>query len=124
MNPSVAASAILALHLLWILWVIFGAFWTRGHSFLTVFHLASLIWGIVVEVSPLTCPLTIAEQFFEREAGTNPYRGAFLAHWLDRLVYPDIPESLLVSVGVAICCINLLIYARRCWLVLHRNARS
>jgi hypothetical protein len=30
------ASLVLAIHLLWILWVILGAFWTRGRAFLTV----------------------------------------------------------------------------------------
>jgi hypothetical protein len=30
------ASLVLAIHLLWILWVINGAFWTRGRPLLTV----------------------------------------------------------------------------------------
>jgi hypothetical protein len=119
-----AAAIVLAVHLLWILWVIFGAFWTRGHPFLTAFHLASLVWGIIVELAPLDCPLTLVEQFFEAEAGVNPYSGGFLVHCLDRVVYPDVSESLLVYIGVAVCVVNLLIYARRLWLAIHRTARS
>lgn len=117
-----AAEIVLAIHLCWILWVIFGAFWTRGRVFLTAFHLLSLVWGIIVEVSSLPCPLTLAEQWLETKAGINPYQGGFLIHYLDSIVYPDLPEWLLVYVGVAICALNLLIYAWRLWLRRSRRA--
>ncbi len=109
------AAIVLALHLIWILWVIFGAFWTRGHLYLTAFHLISIAWGIVVELSPLACPLTMAEQLVESKAGIDAYRGGCLVHYLDRIVYPNISESLLVYFGVAVCALNLLIYLRRYW---------
>ena len=110
------------MHLAWILWVIFGALWTRGHALLTAFHIASLVWGVLVEVSSLPCPLTAAEQFFETKAGIDPYHGNFLVHYLDRAVYPDVSESLLVYCGVAVCVFNLLVYARRYWS--YRKARN
>ncbi|HWF46489.1 MAG TPA: DUF2784 domain-containing protein [Bryobacteraceae bacterium] len=109
------AGLVLAIHLSWILWVIFGAFFTRRRKFLTAFHLASLIWGIIVELSPLPCPLTMAEDFFERKAGEPTYHGAFLVHYLDRLVYPDLPVTMLVSIGVAVCILNLGVYGWRFW---------
>lgn len=102
--------------------MIFGAFWTRGRAFLTAFHFLSLVWGIIVEVSPFPCPLTLAEQWLETKAGINPYHGAFLIHYLDSIVYPDLPEWLLIYVGVAICALNLLIYAQRLWLRRSRRA--
>lgn len=107
------AALVLAVHLIWILWVIFGAFWSRGRPLLTAFHIVSLIWGIIVEASPLPCPLTMVEQFFQRRAGLAPYRGAFLAHLLDSIVYPDVAEWLLVTMGIAVCAANLLIYIVR-----------
>jgi hypothetical protein len=106
---------VLTIHLFWILWVIFGAFWTRGRALLTAFHIFSLVWGIVVELSPLPCPLTMAEQFFEGTAGAGAYRGAFLPHLLDRLVYPNLHRVLLVAVGVSVCAVNLGVYAWRFW---------
>ena len=89
---------VLALHLAWILWVILGAFWTRGHRWLTAFHIASLVWGIIVETGPWNCPLTLAEQFFQRKAGMAPYRGSFLIHYLGGIVYPNLPYCCLPSV--------------------------
>lgn len=109
------ASLVLAVHLLWIVWVILGAFCTQRRTFLAVFHVLSLVWGITVELSPLPCPLTIAEQVLEQQAGAEAYRGAFLLHFLDRVVYPDIPEGLLVAAGVAVCAVNLGVYVWRVW---------
>jgi hypothetical protein len=112
---AAAAAAVLSVHLAWILWTIFGAFFTRGRPILTAFHLASLGWGIIVEVGPWPCPLTLAEQILEYRAGIQPFRGGFLVHYLDAIVYPDVPESLLVSVGVAVCAVNLALYLWRFW---------
>jgi hypothetical protein len=64
-------------------------------------------------VSPLDCPLTLTQQLFEQQAGTGSYHGAFLAHYLDRLVYPDVPEAALVTVAVAVCVLNLSVYVWR-----------
>jgi hypothetical protein len=108
-----AAATILVAHLAWILWAIFGALFTRGRPFLTAFHIASLIWGILVEIGPWPCPLTLAEQFFESRAGIQPYQGGFLVHYLDAIVYPNVPESVLVYAGVVVCAFNLLVYAAR-----------
>jgi hypothetical protein len=108
-----ATVIVLIAHLLWIAWVIVGAFWTENRPLLAWFHIASLVWGIVVEVGPWACPLTLAEQFFEAGSGTEPYRGGFVARYLDAIVYPDVPEALLVWVGVVVCTVNLAIYGRR-----------
>ena len=117
-----AATLVLGIHLAWILWVILGALFTRGHPVLTAFHLASLVWGIIVELSSLPCPLTITEQWMETLAGVSPYHGGFLLHCLDATVYPNLSEALLVSIGVAVCVLNLLIYGRRFWVA--RRGRS
>ena len=114
-----AVVLVLALHLAWILWVIFGAIWTDGHRWLTAFHIVSLLWGIAVEIGPWPCPLTIAEQFLQHKAGVAPYRGSFLLHYLGLIVYPNISVLLLTICGVAVCAANLATYARR-WRV--RNA--
>ncbi len=58
--PALAA-AILAPHLLFILWIVFGAAFTRRRPLLRWLHLGSLVWGILIEILPWTCPLTWAE---------------------------------------------------------------
>jgi hypothetical protein len=107
------AAATLGLHLLWILWVIFGALGTRGRPWLTALHLAAIVWGIVAEVGPWPCPLTLAENWFEAQAGIEPYSGGFLVHYLDAIVYPSVPLWLLEVCAVAVCGANLGIYGWR-----------
>jgi Protein of Unknown function (DUF2784) len=120
------AITILWLHITWILAVIFGALFTRGRPVWTALHIASLLWGIAVELWPWPCPLTLAEQYFAARAGMQAYQGSFLLHYLDRLVYPNLPWWLVASVGASVCVLNLGIYAwrfRRVW-VLRRAARE
>ncbi|HUA93497.1 MAG TPA: DUF2784 domain-containing protein, partial [Terracidiphilus sp.] len=85
------ATLILYFHLLWLALVIFGALWTRGRPVLTALHILALVWGIVVEIGPWPCPLTLAENYFESQAGVTPYQGGFLLHYLDAIVYPHLP---------------------------------
>jgi hypothetical protein len=107
--------AVLILHLLWILWVIFGALFTRKRAALRYVHIASLVYGVFIEITPWPpCPLTVLEQWLEEQAGIVPYNEPFVVHYLEAVIYPDIPLLLLVSCAVAVCLFNLGIYAVRC----------
>jgi hypothetical protein len=107
------ADAVLLLHLLYIAWVIFGAFFTRRRPWLAAVHIATIIWGIIAETTPAPCPLTLAENWCEARAGVAPYHGPFLLHFLDATVYPNVPVALLVTIAIAICLFNLAIYVQR-----------
>ena len=111
----VLAAAVLILHLLFILWVIFGALLTHARPLLRWFHIASLVYGILIELFEWTCPLTPLENALRIRAGIPAYQSGFLLHYLDALVYPDLAPSLLTVCGVAVCLINLGIYAARVW---------
>ena len=107
------AAVVLAIHLIWILWVIFGWVIARNRPVLRWFHFASLIYGIFIEIAPLPCPLTLLEQYFELRAGVVPYRGPFLVHYLDATVYPNISDALRISLAVLVCGANLYLHFRR-----------
>ncbi len=116
---AIAAIATLIIHIAWILWVVLGALFTRCHPLLTALHVISLIWGIIVEIDLSPCPLTLAEQYLQAHSGFQSFQGSFLVHYLDRIVYPDLPEILVVSAGIAICGLNLSIYLWRLWKSVH-----
>lgn len=123
MAPNVwsgLAVCVLFLHVLFILWVVFGALLTRYRPLLRWLHVVSLVWAILTELLPWPCPLTVLENWLEARARVQPYQGGFLLHYLDRLVYPDISATFLTVAGVIICALNLALYGRRLWIARYR----
>ncbi|MGC9159718.1 MAG: DUF2784 domain-containing protein [Terracidiphilus sp.] len=113
------AILVVAVHLLWLLAVIFGALWTHGRPVWSAAHILALLWGIAVEIGPWPCPLTLAEESFELRAGLPAYHSSFVLHLLESIVYPNLPGWLVAAAGSAVCVFNLGIYAWR-W----RRART
>jgi len=110
----VLAEAVLFVHLLWCGWLLLGWTVTRGRRLLRTLHIASLIYAIFIELVPWPpCPLTVAETWLEARAGIEPVHGPFLVHVLDAIVYPDLPEWLVVSCVVVVCVGILRVYLRR-----------
>jgi hypothetical protein len=110
---AVLASAVLVLHLLWIAWILLGWILTRGRPLAAGIHIASVIWGIAVELGPWPCPLTLAEQWLEARTGATPNQQGFLIHYLEKLIYPDLPERVVAWCGAAVCAAILVVYGMR-----------
>jgi len=113
---SVLAISVLFVHALFIFWVVFGALLARSRPILQWLHIVSVIWGILAELLPWSCPLTLLENWFECRAGIEPYQGPFLLYYLDKLVYPNICVTALTIAAVIICVLNLAFYARQMWI--------
>ena len=101
------ADAILVMHLLFVLFVVFGLVavylgyvfrwrWVRRRRFRIV-HLLAI--GIVVVQSWLgvICPLTRWEMALRAEAGADVYAGSFIQYWLQALLYYSAPEWVFVA---------------------------
>ena len=105
---------VLAVHVLWILWAIFGVLFTRRRRLLRALHITSLVYSVLIDILPWPpCPLTVLEQWLEDRAGIVSYHEPFLVHYLDALVYPNVPVGLLVGGAVAVCVFNLVVYVFR-----------
>jgi len=108
------AEAVLFLHLLWTVWVLLGWTVTQSRRFLRTLHIASLLYSIIIELVPWPpCPLTVAEHWLEGRAGIEPAHGPFLVRILDAIVYPNLPEWLVVGGAVLVCAAILGVYLRR-----------
>lgn len=87
---------------------------TRGRRLLRSLHIASLVYAMFIELAPWPpCPLTIAESWLEARAGIEPTRGPFLLRILDAVVYPNLPERLVVGGAALVCLAILSVYLRR-----------
>ena len=102
-----------AAHLAFILWVIFGALLTGRRRWAAGLHGLSMLYGIFIEVAPVTCPLTRLENWARRRAGEQPFAGDFIRHQLLRVIYPDISLHLLAAGAGAVLAVNAWIYWRR-----------
>ena len=110
---TVLASLVITLHALFIIWIIFGAFLTGHSRLLRNLHIASIFWGVLIEIVSWPCPLTRAENWLEIRAGATAYHTGFMLHYLDKFVYPDFPPELLTVGAVLVCLANLAVYALR-----------
>lgn len=109
---EVAATAALAAHLIWIGFLIFGGWIFRRRFWIRVLHLAGVAAAALMGWLWVACPLTYAEQEFRQRAGLAEYAGSFLLHYLEKLIYPDLPVwvfDVLVAVLVAW---NIVVYVR------------
>jgi hypothetical protein len=94
--------------------VLLGWIVTRHSPVLRTLHIASLIYAIVIELVPWPpCPLTVAETWLEARAGIEPIHGPFLPRVLDAVLYPNLPEWVVVSCAVLACLAILSVYLRR-----------
>lgn len=95
------ADAILVLHALIVIFVVFGLLlifigkarrwhWVRNPRF-RIAH--AITFGVVVLQAWLgkICPLTTLEMYLREKAGDAVYEGGFIAHWLGELLYYDLP---------------------------------
>jgi hypothetical protein len=117
------ATLVLTFHALWTLLIIFGYLVARNRQVLRWIHIGLLCYGVFIEVAPFPCPLTLAEQWLETQAGIMPYQQPFLVHYLEAVIYPDIPEAVLVSCAAVVFAVNLGLYGRL-WVRRRRKRRS
>jgi hypothetical protein len=111
MGYELAADLILVLHLLFIVFVVFGGLLCLYRAFWAWLHLPAMIWGIWVEWSGWICPLTPLENHFRQLAFDQGYQGSFIEHYLVPLIYPQhLTISLQWFFGGLILLINILVY--------------
>lgn len=105
-----AADTTVLLHFLFILFVIFGALLVLRRPNLKYVHWAALAYALLIEVFNWYCPLTLLEQRLRRAAGAGAYERSFLVHYLERLIYWDVPQWILISGAVGVVFANLTFY--------------
>ena len=94
------ADAVLALHLLVVLFVVLGLLvvllgrkrwpWVRNPWFRST-HLLAIAVVILQAWLGRICPLTTLEMALRERAGDAVYAGSFIAHWMQNLLYFDAP---------------------------------
>jgi hypothetical protein len=111
MAYRIAADAVLATHLVFVLFVVFGGWLVLRAPALAWLHLPAAAWGAFVEFSGRICPLTPLEVALRQAAGEVGYGGDFVGHYLVALIYPGgLTRELQVLIGVVVLLVNLAVY--------------
>ena len=108
----VAADAVVALHLLWIVFLIAGAAVGVRRPWVKWTHLAALAFSILLQAFHWVCPLTHLEAWLRSAGGAAPYEGTFIRHYLEQLVYTALPATAIFLGTLLVIAISLWVYFR------------
>jgi hypothetical protein len=65
--------------------------WVRNFWF-RLCHLACIGVVVLQAWAGVICPLTTFEMWLRAKAGAQVYSGSFISHWLDSVLYYDLPS--------------------------------
>ena len=90
---NIAADIVVAIHFGWILFLIGGAFIGRRVRWVMWTHLAALGYSVLLQSFSWICPLTYLEVWLRNRGEGETYAGSFIGHYLERLVYVEVPQG-------------------------------
>ena len=105
------ANLTLVTHLIFILFIIFGGMLFFIFSKIIYIHLPALLWGIYIELTNSTCPLTYLENWFLYKGELTTYSNDFINNYLFQIIYPKgLNAEIQIYLGISLIVINILIY--------------
>ena len=105
------ANITLIIHLIFILFVIFGGLLFFIFSKIIYIHLPALFWGIYIELTNSICPLTYLENWFLYQGGLTTYSDDFINNYLIPIIYPEeLSTNTQTYLAITLIVINVLIY--------------
>jgi len=105
------ADLILALHLVFVLFVVLGGLLVLKWPRIAWLHIPAAIWGVLIEFTGWICPLTPLENSLRTRGGEAGYSGGFIEHYIQPLLYPaGLTRSTQVVLGSVVLALNLTAY--------------
>lgn len=105
------ANAVVVVHALFILFVLFGGFLAWRWRWVAALHVPCAVWGMLIEYRGWICPLTPLENTLRAKAGEQGYSGGFVEHYLLPAIYPSgLTSRVQVVLGTLVLVVNVLAY--------------
>ncbi len=106
------ANAVVVVHALFIVFIVFGGFLAWRWRWVAVLHVPCAAWGVLIEYNGWICPLTPLENSLRMRAGQQGYSGGFVEHYLLPAIYPaGLTPRIQVVLGTAVLVVNVITYA-------------
>lgn len=119
---SIAAAAVLLLHLAFIIFAVSGAALAARWRWIPWIHLPAVAWAFYVEAASRDCPLTSLENHLRGRAGRSGYAGGFIEHYLLPAIYPGgLTPAIQHWLAEGVAAANTGIYG---WLILRRRGMA
>ncbi len=114
MPYGVLADSVVAVHFVWILFLLFARIWGRKFSVIKTIHLFGLAFAIIMKTFDLYCPLTDLEVWLRsKQDPTQIYTGSFIIHYVEKLVYLDISREIVFAGTVLLLAFNAWLYSKK-----------
>jgi hypothetical protein len=115
------ADAVVAVHFTFAVFVPLGGLLVLRWQRVAWLHVPAAVWGVLIELAGLTCPLTPLENLLRARAGRTVYQGGFIEQYLLPVLYPaGLTRSMQLALGIAALAINAVVY----WRVLRHRSFS
>lgn len=111
MPYRLAADLVVAVHVLFIAFVIGGGLLVWRWRKLAWVHAPAAVWGALIEFAGWICPLTPLENALRQRAGDAGYTGGFVEHYVLPVVYPaGLTPTVQIVLGTGVIVVNLITY--------------
>jgi hypothetical protein len=122
MIANIAADGVMLLHLMFVLFVVFGALLVMRFQWLVFLHLPAVAWGAFIELSGGICPLTYVENDLRDRAGSAGLETGFIEHYIYSLLYPPgLTRNVQLILAAFVICLNAALYA---WILARRRSKQ
>jgi hypothetical protein len=111
MIARILADIVVIVHLLFIIFVIFGGLLILKWKKMIWIHVPIVFYGFFIEIVRWICPLTPLENWLRAKGGEQGYTESFVEHYILPVIYPDeMTRGIQIGLGVLVLVVNLVIY--------------
>jgi hypothetical protein len=107
---------VILLHLLWIIFIIFGLLVALKYYKISFIHIAGLVFTLVLNLGGWYCPLTYLENYLHGLYDPQfPCSGSFITNILQKLIYLEVDEVYLRLGAITWVGLNIAGYMLLLW---------
>jgi len=113
----IMADFVVMFHLLFIVFVFFGAFLSFRWPWVAFLHVPAFLWGGLIDLYGWVCPLTPLENDLRARGAGEGYGGSFTENYILPLIYPEqlfgsFPRGGFMAIGLLVLALNAFLYWR------------